>query len=63
MTAPSLRRRLAAAGLDYLVIVGWIAIVTALGVAARSLVPDLTRRLFGDPLTGELTGFLGLTLR
>ena len=42
---PSARR----AGLDYLVILIWVAAVTALGFVARTLAPDLSQALFADP--------------
>ena len=59
---PSLGRRFAAVALDYLVILAWVAAVTALGVAVRALAPGLSETVFGHPLSGELVGFVLLTL-
>ena len=59
---PSLGRRVAAVGLDYLVILIWVAAVTALGFVGRALAPGLSQALFGHPLSGELVGFVLLTL-
>lgn len=59
---PGFGRRLAAVGLDYLVILIWVGVVTALGVAGRALAPGLGQALFSHPLAGELVGFGLLTL-
>ena len=54
---PGLRHRLAAVGLDYAVIVVYLAIVTAVGWAARLLAPGLLDLRLGSPASAELSGF------
>ena len=58
----SLRARAAAFGLDYLVIAAYLIAVVGVGVVLRLIAPDLAGALFGNPLLGELIGFLVLTL-
>lgn len=44
----SLGRRITAAGLDYMVILLWVAVVTALGLVARAIAPGLTQVVFAE---------------
>jgi len=54
--------RSAAFAFDYILIAGYLAVLVAVGVLLRQVAPDLASVLFGSPLTGELTGFVVLTL-
>jgi uncharacterized RDD family membrane protein YckC len=58
----SVARRAAAFGLDYLLIAGWLVLVVGGGALLRLAAPGLAAALFGNPLIGEATGFLVLTL-
>ncbi|MGH2401404.1 MAG: RDD family protein [Candidatus Limnocylindria bacterium] len=57
-----LLRRTGAAGLDYLVIVAWVGVVTVIGAVARTLAPGVMDGLFASPIGGELAGFMSLTM-
>jgi uncharacterized RDD family membrane protein YckC len=48
--------------LDYLVIALYLVLLTAFGLALNSVFPGGLPALFGNPLTGQLTGFLVVTL-
>jgi uncharacterized RDD family membrane protein YckC len=60
-TPASLRRRLAAVGLDYLVVLAYVAVLVVVGVVVTTLT-DVGAVLFGSPLLGQLSGFILLTL-
>jgi len=55
-------RRTAAFVLDYLIIAVYIGILTALSLAINAAAPLLIPALFSDPISGQLTVFLILTL-
>ena len=57
-----IHRRLAAAAVDYLVIVGWVAVVVAIGVGVRAFEPAVAAALFGTRWSAQTTGFVALTL-
>ena len=58
----SLRARAAAFGLDYLVIAAYLIVVVGAGVLLRLVAQELSTVIFSNPLLGELTGFVLLTL-
>lgn len=62
LATASLPRRAAAFGLDYILIAAWLVLVVAAGAILRVVAPDLAANLFADPISGEATGFLLLTL-
>ena len=57
-------RRLAAFGIDYLVILVWIALIAAVGFLARSRFGIVSgeRATTGDKLVGHAVSFVALTL-
>lgn len=58
MSAASLRRRLGAFAIDYVFLVGWIALLTAVVFAQ----PPLRAPFEGGPAAGQAAAFLVLTL-
>jgi uncharacterized RDD family membrane protein YckC len=54
--------RTAAFAFDYVLIAAYIAVLVAVGALVRGIAPGLMAALFGNPATGELTGFVTLTL-
>jgi uncharacterized RDD family membrane protein YckC len=65
MTPPqpaSIVQRIFAFLWDCLPIMGWLLLVTALGVTLGIVAPDAAKSVFGNPLTGQLAGFLLVTL-
>jgi uncharacterized RDD family membrane protein YckC len=54
--------RTKAFALDYLIIVGYLLFLVALGLAVNLTYPTITQTLFGNPISGQLTGFLVVTL-
>ena len=63
LTQPaSLRSRAAAFGIDYVLIAAYLGLLVAVGLVVRLAAPDVSGALFGSPISGELTGFLLLTL-
>ena len=54
--------RSVAFALDYLIIAGYLLLVAALGALVNLAFPDLVRMLFGNRVSGQLTGFLLVTL-
>lgn len=54
--------RIAAFALDYLVIAVYLILLTTLTSAVNWIFPDILRTLFGNPLSGQITGFLVVTL-
>lgn len=54
--------RIVAFALDYIIIAGYLFIVIAVGVAGRTFVPSMTQTLFATPVSGQLAGFLSVTL-
>ena len=58
----SLPARAAAFGLDYLLIAAYLVVAVGAGVLLRLLAPEPSRAVFRDPLRGELTGSVVLTL-
>jgi uncharacterized RDD family membrane protein YckC len=58
----SMRRRLAAVALDYLPIAGYLLAVTLIGTLLRLVSPGSLEAVFGSPVSGQLTGFVLVTL-
>lgn len=58
----SLLTRAAAFGFDYLLISAYLIILVPVGLVLQLASPALSHALFGDPISGELTGFAVLTL-
>jgi uncharacterized RDD family membrane protein YckC len=58
----TLSRRTLGFLVDYVVIAAWLVAVVALGALARTVAPELGTRLFADPVTGQASGFVLLTL-
>ena len=58
----SLRTRSAAFALDYVLIAAYLGLLVAVGLVVRLAAPDISSAMFGGPISGELTGFLLLTL-
>ncbi len=54
--------RVKAFALDYLLIAGYLALVALIGMAARRVQPAYLPGLFSNPILGQLTGFLLVTL-
>lgn len=54
--------RIIAFALDYILIAVYLAFVVALGVVLNTFFPATANKLFSNPLSGQLTGFLLLTL-
>ena len=54
--------RALAFAVDYLVIAVYLVVLVAAGAATRVLWPGLANAVFGNPFTGELTGFALITL-
>jgi uncharacterized RDD family membrane protein YckC len=47
---------------DYLPILAWLLLVMVFGIALGVMAPDLASSLFGNPWTGQLSGFVLVTL-
>jgi uncharacterized RDD family membrane protein YckC len=47
---------------DYLLIAAYLVVLVAIGVVVPRVAPSLARELFGNPLAGELGGFISITL-
>jgi len=47
---------------DYLIIAIYLVLLTVLGFTVNSAFPNIARILFGNPFTGQATGFLLITL-
>lgn len=58
----SLWDRILAFALDYIPIAGYITLLVIIGVTVNRTVPALASRLFGNPILGQLIGFLFITL-
>jgi uncharacterized RDD family membrane protein YckC len=54
--------RVLAFAIDYLPISGYLVLLVVLGSTARLIAPEMANAVFGSPLSGELTGFLLITL-
>lgn len=57
-----LRLRLIAFALDYLLVFLYLIVLAGIGLAVTLLLPDLADMRFGNALSGQLTGFLLITL-
>jgi len=62
LVPPSLISRIAAFGLDYILIAAYLLVVVVGGLLFGAVAPQLSALLFGNPWLGELTGFVVLTL-
>ena len=47
---------------DYFLIAGYLIFVVAVGSIVNALFPIIAYELFGNPLSGQITGFLIITL-
>jgi uncharacterized RDD family membrane protein YckC len=54
--------RVIAFAFDYIIIAGYLLFVVAAGFAVNMFFPAVAHKLFGNPLSGEITGFLIITL-
>lgn len=54
--------RMTAFAIDYIVIAGYLIFVVAVGVVLNTFFPTVANRLFSNPLSGQFTGFLMVTL-
>jgi uncharacterized RDD family membrane protein YckC len=54
--------RVAAFAFDYIIIVGYLFTLVAVGILTNIFFPVIAHQLFGNPLSGQLTGFLLITL-
>jgi uncharacterized RDD family membrane protein YckC len=57
-----LRVRIAAFAFDYLVIAVYLILMTTLSLVVNWIFPDILGTLFGNPSSGQMTGFLVVTL-
>lgn len=58
----SLRVRIQAFVLDYFFNAGYLAFLFGIGLIANFTFPNIRRTLFGDPVYGQLSGFVLVTL-
>lgn len=54
--------RVTAFALDYIIIAGYLIFVVAIGIVVNTFFPTVSHRLFSNPLSGQITGFLIITL-
>ena len=54
--------RVIAFALDYIIIAGYLFFIVALGIVLNTFFPAVAHRLFSNPLSGQITGFLMITL-
>ena len=54
--------RVTAFALDYIIIAGYLLVIVALGIVLNTFSPAVAHRLFSNPLSGQFTGFLVITL-
>ena len=54
--------RVIAFALDYIIIAGYLLFVVAVGIVVNTYFPTVAHELFSNPLSGQITGFLILTL-
>jgi uncharacterized RDD family membrane protein YckC len=54
--------RVTAFTLDYIIIAGYLLFIVALGILLNTFLPAVAHRLFSNPLSGQITGFLMITL-
>jgi uncharacterized RDD family membrane protein YckC len=47
---------------DYIAIALYLVVVTVLSLALGAVFPDIPRVLFGNPLSGQISGFFAITL-
>src|SRR5688572_27742710 len=57
-----LKVRVLAFALDYIAIALYLVLITGLSLAIGAAFPGLTQTLFGNPLSGQLSGFFAITL-
>src|SRR5664279_5491539 len=61
-TSAGMGERILAFGFDYIIIAGYLIFIVAVGLVVNSLFHTVTSLLFGNPLSGQTTGFLLITL-
>jgi hypothetical protein len=54
--------RITAFAFNYILIAGYLILVVALSSMVNALFPAIARRVFADPLSGQITGFCLVTL-
>lgn len=54
--------RIKAFAADYLIISIYIIALIGIGIAIQSIFPDWIQTLFGDPISGQISGFFVITL-
>jgi uncharacterized RDD family membrane protein YckC len=54
--------RVAAFAFDYIIIAGYLIFVVAVGIVFNVFFPTVAHRLFSNPISGQITGFLIITL-
>lgn len=54
--------RVVAFAFDYLAIALYLILLATIGLVVNSAFPDITPTLFGNPVSGQITGFLTATL-
>jgi len=54
--------RLLAFAVDYIAIAAYLVVLVAVGLAAQRFAPGAVAVLFGNPPSGELTGFAVITV-
>lgn len=57
-----LRVRVTAFVFDYIIIAGYLLVVVAVGIVVNTFFPTIAHELFANPLSGQITGFLIITL-
>jgi uncharacterized RDD family membrane protein YckC len=56
------RERIAAFALDYVIIAAYLIVVVAVGVGMNTAFPAVSGQIFGSPVSGQIIGFLMVTL-
>lgn len=59
---PPLGTRIRAFGFDYLIMSGFIILSVIVGFVGQAFFPEFAQRIFSNPLTAQLLGFITLTL-
>ena len=57
-----LGERVTAFAFDYIIITGYLFFIVAIGLVVNMFFPTITLALFSNPLSGQMTGFLIITL-
>lgn len=57
-----LRVRIAASAIDYLIFALYLILLTTVALAVNRTFPNVSQALFGNPASGQITGFIVITL-